>query len=372
MLIERADGSVLTNNEGDTFLDLTAGGGANALGYNNPIIANYAAANTHKLFEATHHFATEEQIGLATAIQSCLTESGYVGASSRVRFTRSGHEANRAALEIALQFKPRGNIVTFLPVHSDSELYGVVAPVYDGGANVASERPVSSVSAASTQTRIIAVEPTAKALENVVDDDTATIIFSPMDLRSATGVVDEEIFQRASALCERFKALLIMDETHIGMGRTGDWFVHAPYVKADIITVGRGLGGGVPLGATLLLSRRAKQDSDRLSGLIPAGNPFSFDISMLVIDEIRKIFGQINSVGQWLRDELSECGYEVSGKGLLLGIRTQDAEFVQQQLQERGIIVHVGAQDRIELSPPLNISIDHLQLFIDHMKGLAN
>ncbi|PTK34752.1 hypothetical protein BUZ45_11620, partial [Staphylococcus hominis] len=133
------------------------------------------------------------------------------------------------------------------------------------------------------------IPPSTQALESVVDENPAAIIFSPFTLNMPNGALNEEIFQRSSALCERFKALLIMDETHIGLGRTGDWFAHAPYVKADIITLGRGLGGGVPLGATLLLSRRAKQDSDRLSSLIPAGNPFAFDISMLVIEEIRAL-----------------------------------------------------------------------------------
>ncbi|WP_124053737.1 aminotransferase class III-fold pyridoxal phosphate-dependent enzyme [Arcanobacterium ihumii] len=368
LLIEDANGAHVRDCEDRSFLDLTSGFGANLLGYRHKRISEYVKNNADMLFETPQTVTSHSQISLASDLQACLTESGYVGASARVRFTRSGHEANRAALEIALQFKPQGNIVTVSPVYSDRELYGVVAPVVTF--EEASLKSHENGSSFGDSTKIISIKPSVELLEQVVDEDTAAVILDPFSW-CHNGILDEEIFRRSSALCERFNALLILDETQLGLGRTGDWFVHVSHVKADVITVGRGLGGGTPLGATLLLSRRAMQDSDRLSAMVPAGNPMNFGIASVVLEEIRLLLPNIDELGSYLKESFQDLGYDVFGNGLLLGISVANAEVFQKVLFDRGFVVNAASNTVIKLLPPLNIAIADVQEFLHEMEGLV-
>lgn len=351
LAISHGHGATLVDVEGNSYLDLDAGNGANSLGYAHPGLTAAIASQAAKAIHVSTSFATEPQVMLAERLQACLTDEGYVGASSRIFFTNSGSEAIAAAITMARLRKPGGRVLFVEGSYQATTPGGLFADIGDTGATVGD----------------MAIEHVAAeipALEDAFAADVAALVMEPFLCGEQVVAVDGAVLRRARDLCDLHGALLIIDEAQSGIGRTGRWFAHANHVKADVITLGKGLGGGVPIGATIGLQRAGRLIQTGHESVTTGGNPLATASALTVINTVAELNAQIRDTGEWLTAELSALGLKVSGSGLLLAIEVDDAASLTQRLRESGFIVAQTGSRHIRLTPPLIITADLLTDFV--------
>lgn len=358
LVIERGEGVYVWDENGKRYLDLLAGIAVNALGYAHPAIVRAITEQAGRATHVSNFFATAPQLELAGAIQRMLSDEGYVGASARIFFCNSGAEANEAAIKMARLHKPRGTIIALKGGFHGRTL----------GALSITHKPAIREPFEPLGGNVIFIDPSVEALDAVFNDDVAAIFVETIQGEAGVVPVPAAFLRRARALCERFNALFVVDEVQTGVGRTGRWFAHSDRVKADVITLAKGLGGGVPIGAVVGIEKAGRLLTPGSHGTTFGGNPLACAAANAVVGEVVGLLDHVRGTGQWLAGELEACGFEVRGAGLLLGVVVKDAPALQAELLGRGFIVNAPNTTTIRLAPPLVITQDELAPFIEEME----
>ncbi|WP_311777592.1 acetylornithine transaminase [Trueperella abortisuis] len=358
LVIERGEGVYVWDENGKRYLDLLAGIAVNALGYAHPAIVRAITEQAGRATHVSNFFATAPQLELAGAIQRMLSDEGYVGASARIFFCNSGAEANEAAIKMARLHKPRGTIIAL-----KGDFHGRTL-----GALSITHKPAIREPFEPLGGNVIFIDPSVEALDAVFNDDVAAIFVETIQGEAGVVPVPAAFLRRARALCERFNALFVVDEVQTGVGRTGRWFAHSDLVKADVITLAKGLGGGVPIGAVVGIEKAGRLLTPGSHGTTFGGNPLACAAANAVVGEVAGLLDHVRGTGQWLAGELEACGFEVRGAGLLLGVVVKDAPALQAELLGRGFIVNAPNTTTIRLAPPLVITQDELAPFIEEME----
>lgn len=358
LVIERGEGVYVWDENGKRYLDLLAGIAVNALGYAHPAIVRAITEQAGRATHVSNFFATAPQLELAGAIQRMLSDEGYVGASARIFFCNSGAEANEAAIKMARLHKPRGTIIALKGGFHGRTL----------GALSITHKPAIREPFEPLGGNVIFIDPSVEALDAVFNDDVAAIFVETIQGEAGVVPVPAAFLRRARALCERFNALFVVDEVQTGVGRTGRWFAHSDRVKADVITLAKGLGGGVPIGAVVGIEKAGRLLTPGSHGTTFGGNPLACAAANAVVGEVAGLLDHVRGTGQWLAGELEACGFEVRGAGLLLGVVVKDAPALQAELLGRGFIVNAPNTTTIRLAPPLVITQDELAPFIEEME----
>ncbi|MDV6238237.1 acetylornithine transaminase [Trueperella bernardiae] len=358
LVIDRGEGVYVFDEEGKRYLDLLAGIAVNALGYAHPAITRALTEQAGKATHVSNFFATAPQLELAGVIQRMLSDDGYVGASARVFFCNSGAEANEAAIKMARLHKPRGTIIALKGGFHGRTL----------GALSITHKPAIREPFEPLGGNVLFIDPTIEALEAAFDDDVAAIFVETIQGEAGVVPLEGDFLRRARALAERFGALLVVDEVQTGVGRTGRWFAHSGIVKADVITMAKGLGGGVPIGAVVGIEKTGRLLTPGSHGTTFGGNPLACAAANAVVGEVAGLFEHVRATGEWLRGHLEARGFEVRGAGLLLGVVVENAPALQTELLEKGFIVNAPNATTIRLAPPLIITQDELAPFIEEME----
>ncbi|MDY5403230.1 MAG: acetylornithine transaminase [Trueperella sp.] len=358
LVIERGEGVYVWDENGKRYLDLLAGIAVNALGYAHPAIVRAITEQAGRATHVSNFFATAPQLELAGAIQRMLSDEGYVGASARIFFCNSGAEANEAAIKMARLHKPRGTIIALKGGFHGRTL----------GALSITHKPAIREPFEPLGGNVIFIDPSVEALDAVFNDDVAAIFVETIQGEAGVVPVPAAFLRRARALCERFNALFVVDEVQTGVGRTGRWFAHSDLVKADVITLAKGLGGGVPIGAVVGIEKAGRLLTPGSHGTTFGGNPLACAAANAVVGEVAGLLDHVRGTGQWLAGELEARGFEVRGAGLLLGVVVKDAPALQAELLGRGFIVNAPNTTTIRLAPPLVITQDELAPFIEEME----
>ncbi|MCM3907724.1 acetylornithine transaminase [Trueperella bernardiae] len=358
LVIDRGEGVYVFDEEGKRYLDLLAGIAVNALGYAHPAITRALTEQAGKATHVSNFFATAPQLELAGVIQRMLSDDGYVGASARVFFCNSGAEANEAAIKMARLHKPRGTIIALKGGFHGRTL----------GALSITHKPAIREPFEPLGGNVLFIDPTIEALEAAFDDDVAAIFVETIQGEAGVVPLEGDFLRRARALAERFGALLVVDEVQTGVGRTGRWFAHSGIVKADVITMAKGLGGGVPIGAVVGIEKAGRLLTPGSHGTTFGGNPLACAAANAVVGEVAGLFEHVRATGEWLRGHLEARGFEVRGAGLLLGVVVENAPALQTELLEKGFIVNAPNATTIRLAPPLIITQDELAPFIEEME----
>ncbi|MCI7305311.1 MAG: acetylornithine transaminase [Trueperella sp.] len=358
LVIERGEGVYVWDENGKRYLDLLAGIAVNALGYAHPAIVRAITEQAGRATHVSNFFATAPQLELAGAIQRMLSDEGYVGASARIFFCNSGAEANEAAIKMARLHKPRGTIIALKGGFHGRTL----------GALSITHKPAIREPFEPLGGNVIFIDPSVEALDAVFNDDVAAIFVETIQGEAGVVPVPAAFLRRTRALCERFNALFVVDEVQTGVGRTGRWFAHSDLVKADVITLAKGLGGGVPIGAVVGIEKAGRLLTPGSHGTTFGGNPLACAAANAVVGEVAGLLDHVRGTGQWLAGELEARGFEVRGAGLLLGVVVKDAPALQAELLGRGFIVNAPNTTTIRLAPPLVITQDELAPFIEEME----
>ncbi|HTX93969.1 MAG TPA: acetylornithine transaminase [Mycobacterium sp.] len=359
-------GAVVTDVDGNTYVDLLAGIAVNVLGHSHPAVIGAAANQLAMLGHTSNLYAHEPGIALAEAL---VDRWGVDGA--RVFFCNSGAEANECAFKlsrltgrtklVAAQRGFHGRTMGSLALTGHPEFSAPFAPLPGEVTHV----PYGDVN----------------ALAAAVADDTAAVFLEPIMGEAGVVVPPAGYLAAARDITLNHGALLVIDEVQTGMGRTGTFFAHEQdAVTPDVVTMAKGLGGGLPIGACLAAGPVAARLTPGLHGSTFGGNPVCASTALAVLrtlDEDGLIEGA-KALGESLRDGIESLNHplidHVRGRGLLRGIvlRRPVAKAVETAAREAGFLVNAAATDVVRLAPPLVITTSQIDQFVASLADILD
>ncbi|MGP5643482.1 acetylornithine transaminase [Corynebacterium variabile] len=345
-------GSRVTDSDGKEYIDLLAGIAVNALGHAHPAIVEAVSTQIATLGHTSNIFAHPQVIALANKLRNLISPDAHVF------FSNSGAEANEAAFKTA---RLTGKSRILAAEHGfHGRTMGSLAMTGQPG-----KRAPFEPMPAGVEFYPYGDLDALRALIGQTPDDTAAVILE--SVQGETGVVPapEGFLTGVRALCDEFGVLMIVDEVQAGMGRTGQWFGYQADLPAgvvpDLITLAKGLGGGLPIGACVAATRAGQLLAAGQHGSTFGGNPVSCAAGNAVIDTIvaDNVLDNVNAQGEYLRTGLEalDAVDHVRGRGLMLGVVLKDAHpGIATEALDAGLLLNQPADDVIRLVPPLTIT----------------
>ncbi|EHK80382.1 acetylornithine transaminase [Rhodococcus pyridinivorans] len=359
------DGAVLTDADGKQYLDLLGGIAVNSLGHRHPAIIEAVTAQLNQLGHVSNLYASPPVLELA---EKLLDRFGHEG---RAFFCNSGTEANEAAFKIArLTGRPRivacekafhGRTMGALALTGQPDKRAPFEPMPAGVEFV----PYGDLD----------------ALEAAVDENTAAVFLEPIMGESGVVVPPEGYLAGARRITTERGALLVLDEVQTGIARTGTFFAHqAAGITPDVMTLAKGLGGGLPIGAVLATGPAAELFRPGKHGTTFGGNPVCAAAALAVLRTIdeHNLLDHVNTVGKTLAAGIEELGHplvsHVRGSGLLLGVvlTAAKAPAVETAAREAGLLVNAAAPDVIRLAPPLILTEQQAESFVTALPAVLD
>jgi len=357
LVLTKGEGPYVWDAEGTRYLDLLGGIAVNALGHAHPALVSAVTQQLGTLGHVSNFFATQPQVALAERLLALL---GLPEGGGKVFFTNSGTEANEAAFKLTRR-TGRTRLVAM-----EGSFHG---------------RTVGALALTSKQAYREPFEPLpgdvtfvpygdADALAAAVTDETAAVVVEPVQGEAGVVIPPEDFLACAREVTAEHGALLWLDEVQSGMGRVGAWFAHAASgVQADVVTLAKGLAGGIPIGAMVAVGESGTLLGPGNHGTTFGGNPVAAAAALAVIETIEKdgLLDNATKVGEVLREGLAhEHVTEVRGRGLLVGLDL-DAEVapkVVDAAQRHGVILNATGPQRIRLAPPLILTAEQAEEFL--------
>lgn len=367
-VLVKGDGCWVWDVDGNRYLDLLGGIAVNALGHAHPAIVEAVTTQLGTLGHVSNFFATEPQVRLAERLLDLLGDRGG-DTGSRVFFVSTGTEANEAAIK-ATRRTGRSTIVA-----AEGSFHG---------------RTMGALSLTSKQAYREPFEPLpgdvrwvpygdVDALRAAVDGTVAAVVLEP--IQGEAGVVDppQGYLQAARDITASAGALLWLDEVQTGVGRTGRWFAHqVEGVTPDLVTLAKGLGGGIPIGACIGLGAAGELLGPGQHGTTFGGNPVATAAALAVIDTIEHddLLAHVETVGDVLADGLADHPVvsDVTGRGLMRGVVL--AEPVAAQVvsagYDAGLVLNAPTPERLRLVPPLVLGVEDARRAVRTLRSLLD
>ncbi|MGN6612141.1 MAG: acetylornithine transaminase [Angustibacter sp.] len=359
-VLVRGEGAYVWDADGRRYLDLLGGIATNALGHAHPTLVGAVTAQLSTLGHVSNFFASAPQVALAERLLGLLDAPQ----GSRVFFANSGAEANEGAFKIARRTgRPR---ILALEGAFHGRTLGALALTH----KPAYREPFEPLPGGVEHLPF----GDLAALEAALDDQVAALVLEPVQGEAGVRPLPEGYLAEARRLTERVGALLVVDEVQTGMGRTGAWFAHTRHgVVPDVVTLAKGLGGGIPVGAVVTLGERASALlTAGQHGTTFGGNPVAAAAALATIHVIERdgLLAQVQQVGRRIAAGAVAAGAPlvagVRGEGLLLGVHLHEpraAELAAAAL-EAGFIVNAVAPDTVRLAPPLILTPEQADSFL--------
>ncbi|WFE39739.1 acetylornithine transaminase [Micromonospora sp. WMMD998] len=350
-------GAVVVDEAGREYVDLLGGIAVNVLGHAHPAVVAAVSKQVATLGHVSNLFVAEPPVALAELLLALAGRPG------RVFLANSGAEANEAAFKLSRLTGRRHVVATHGGFHGRTM-----------GALALTGQPAKADPFRPLPGDVTHVPyGDADALAAAVTDDTAMVIVEPIQGENGVVVPPPGYLTAARRITAAHGALLVLDEVQTGVGRTGHWFAHqAEGVEPDVVTLAKGLGGGLPLGACLAFGPAADLLTPGSHGTTFGGNPVSCAAALAVIATIANegLLDHVKRVGERLRRGVETLGHplvrEVRGAGLLLGIALDRpvAGVVATALREAGFLVNPVQPDVIRLAPPLILTPAQVDAFL--------
>jgi acetylornithine aminotransferase len=386
LVLTRGEGPYVWDDAGIRYLDLLGGIAVNSLGHAHPALVGAITEQLQTLGHVSNFFATDPQVSLAERLLdllfSSVVEEGASATVSKPRdrtgkvfFANSGAEANEAALKLTRR-TGRTQVVA-----TEGAFHGRTMGALSLTAKEAYREPFEPLPGGVTFVPYGDVD----ALAAAVTDETAAVVLEPLQGEAGVVAPPLDYLARAREITREHGALLWLDEIQTGVGRTGAWFAHQnPSVAdpmdapADIVTVAKGLAGGFPIGACIAAGEAADLLQPGNHGTTFGGNPVAAAAALAVLDTIEKdgLLEHVSEVGQRLHEGLAadDRVTEVRGSGMLIGLDLTEpasAEVFAAAL-EAGFIVNNPTPERVRLAPPLILTADQADSFLDAWPGILD
>ena len=360
------EGAWVVTDRGERLLDGVAGIAVNVLGHGHPALVEAVSGQVARLAHASNLYFTEPQVRLA----EMLVASAF---PSRVFLSNSGAEANEAAIKIARKWGRTRRSGASVIVTLTGAFHGRTLATLAATASPRYGEPFQPLPGGFRQV----ARGDLGALEAALDEQVAAILLEPVQGESGVFPLPLEYLAAARELCDRHDCLLIVDEVQSGMGRTGRMWAHQwSGIVPDVMTVAKGLGGGLPIGATLA-GPRADVFEPGDHGSTFGGSPLACAAAVAVLDTIRRegLVENAARVGERLRSgilALAAAGHpvlEVRGRGLMLGVglRLPIAREVALAGLNAGLLVNPVGQRTLRLLPALTLSEAEADLMVERL-----
>ena len=359
------EGCYLYDSEGRKYLDCFAGIAVNALGYNHPKLSRAICDKAASVMHTSNIFYIKEQ----SMLEKKLCEISF---ADKVFFANSGSEANEGAVKLARKYFKNLGENRYKVISLDKSFHG---------------RTLCMVAATGQKKYQKAYEPlpggfvnveagNINAIKSAIDDETCAVMMELVQGEGGIVSMDKDYVAAVRELCDEHGILLIFDEVQTGIGRTGTMFAYQNYgVEPDIMTLAKGLGGGVPIGA-LLASEKAAAFHVGDHGTTFGGNALACAAGYTVITAIEEenILQNVNETGAYFKAELQklvdkhDCAEAVRGQGLILGLKTKSPDIlspIMKSMLEKGFVIGTAGGEVLRFVPPLIISKEQIASLID-------
>ncbi|MEU7115685.1 acetylornithine transaminase [Streptomyces sp. NPDC046182] len=362
----RGEGTKVWDADGNEYLDLVGGIAVNALGHAHPAIVEAVSRQIATLGHVSNLFVAEPPVALAERLLQLFGRPG------RVFFCNSGAEANEGAFKIGRLTGRSHMVATQGGFHGRT--MGSLALTGQPG----KQTPFLPLPGDVTHVPYGDVE----ALRAAVTEETALVIIEPIQGENGVVVPPVGYLQAAREITRATGTLLVLDEVQTGIGRTGHWFEYQGHegVEPDIVTLAKGLGGGLPLGATVAFGEAAELFQPGHHGTTFGGNPVACAAGLAVVDTLAAhgTLDDVKRLGEKLRSGIEGLNHPlvsyVRGAGLLLGIVLTEslAPQVQQAAQDAGLLVNAPAPDVVRIMPALIIGDAEVDAFLAALPGVLD
>lgn len=366
--LARGEGATVWDLDGKKYIDLASGIGVNSLGYRNEKLICAITAQAQQLMHVSNLFTT------APMVQAAKTLVKHAGIGGKVFFANSGAEANEGAIKLARKYSFdrygagrhkivtlvnsfHGRTVTTLRATGQDKFHQFFFPFTDGF-DYAAANDIDSV-------------------EAKVDSRTCAIMLELVQGEGGVLPLDREFVETVQALCRTRDLLLIVDEVQTGIGRTGSLFCFQQYgISPDVVTMAKGLGGGVPIGAVLAAQSCCDVLTPGTHATTFGGTPMICAAANAVLDTVTDpaFLQQVREKGEYLKNGILALGSEkihgVRGMGLMLGIIVDEGAHsaLANALIEKGVLAITAGKNAVRLLPPLVISYEELDEALKIMK----
>ena len=356
LTLVKGKGLLVTDADGKIYLDFLGGIATNILGHAHPAIVKAVAKQVSVLSHVSNFYAHPNAIAMAEKLTAMTGDEG-----AKVFFCQSGAEANEAALKlsrrtgkmrvVAAQGAFHGRTMGALSLTGQPSKREPFLPLIKGVKHV----PFGDIN----------------AMRKAVNKKTAMVIIEPMMGEAGVIVPPADYLQELRKLCDKNGALLVIDAVQTGMGRTGDWFGYEySGITPDVITLAKGLGGGLPLGAMIALGKAAGLFQPGDHGSTFGGNPVTTAAGLAAIGfiESKDILSKVQKQGEHLIQELALIPgvKEVRGAGLLIGIELEwlKASEISDAMRDAGVLVNAANATTIRIAPALIVTDAQITKFI--------
>ncbi|EFL42320.1 MULTISPECIES: acetylornithine transaminase [Streptomyces] len=362
----RGEGARVWDADGKEYADFVGGIAVNALGHAHPAVVEAVSRQIASLGHVSNLFVAGPPVALAERLIQLFGRDG------KVYFCNSGAEANEAAFKIG-RLTGRTHMVA-----TEGGFHGRTMGALALTGQPAKRAPFEPLPGDVTHVPY----GDAQALAAAVTGDTALVVIEPIQGENGVVVPPPGYLKAARAITAATGALLVLDEVQTGVGRTGNWFEYQAHegVLPDVVTLAKGLGGGLPLGATVAFGRAADLLGPGQHGTTFGGNPVACAAGLAVLDTIANdgLLENVKRQSERLRDGIEASGHaltdHVRGAGLLLGIVLTEplAPQVQQAAQDAGFLVNAPAPNVVRLMPPLTLGDDAVDAFLGALPGILD
>jgi acetylornithine/N-succinyldiaminopimelate aminotransferase len=366
LALARGEGSRVWDADGHRYLDLIAGIAVSALGHAHPAIVGAVTAQAGKLAHTSNLFVHEPGVLLAEKLL------GLLHADARVFFCNSGAEANEAALKVVRRKQGKNRPVIVAAEHSfHGRTMGALA--ITGKESI--RAPFAPFGFDVRWVEYGSVDD----LNRAVDDQVAAVVLEPTQGEGGVIPAPAGYLAAARQACDSAGALLVLDEIQSGIGRTGAWFAHqAEGVTPDVLTLAKGLGGGLPIGATIGFGEAGTAFVAGDHGSTFGGNPIACAAALAVLETIEAddVLKNVKAVGETLASGIAAVEHPllagVRGSGLwLAAVLTQEqAPQVTTVARQHGFLVNAVQPDAVRLAPPLILTQAEATEFIDALPAI--
>ncbi|MBX7155273.1 MAG: acetylornithine transaminase [Candidatus Kapaibacterium sp.] len=364
--IDRAEGCRVIDVEGNEYLDMLSGIAVNALGHSHPRIVEAVTNQAQRYMHISNFFYQEPQIRLAELLTA---RTGY----SKIVFSNSGAEAWEGAVKLARKWgtehNKTGNIIAFYGGFH-GRTYGALSlmdkPLYKDGMGP------------FLPNTVVLPYNDSEQLRATVNDQTIAIGLEFVQGEGGISEATPEFVETIRQLQAQYGFLIIADEVQAGVGRTGDFFGFEQHnIKPDIVTMAKGIGGGLPLGALLATEAMSHVWVKGQQGTTYGGNSLACVAGIVVMEELQNgVLENVRAVGAYLRSALEDVQQEFSayitevrGRGLFLGLAlTEDATRLRNALLQRRVITNATATTVLRMVPPLVLTQQDVDVFITRLR----
>ena len=357
LVLDHGEGVKVTDIDGNEYLDMFAGIAVNALGHNHPKLVKAIQEQAEKLIHISSIYYNEPALIYAKKLIEMTS-------FDRIFYANSGAEANEGAIKLAVKYTGKSEVISTVESFHGRTVVTLAATGH--------EHYHEPFKAILPKGFINVPYNDIEAIKDAITENTAAIIVEPIQGEGGVNVPDMEYLKEIEKICHEKDIVFIVDEVQTGFGRCGTLFAHELFdVKPDIMTMAKGIGGGVPMGGILATEKVAGAFVPGDHGTTFGGGPLVCAAANAVLDTIvdENILDNVNEVGDYFISELKKLDKdviaEVRGKGLMVGLELTKpgAEYVD-KLREAGFLINCTADKVLRFVPPLIITKEEVDEFV--------